>query len=184
MLLAVVITLQVFAKDGFSFITITGPGIAGEVRTTDPRLTSDFITFADFYRDKVEAPADAGEGYEINRYYIDGKREVMLDRLHYYPEIGFVFYDSIVNGESEYDGEWYAANPAIKTVFEDALPAAANVKSQSDPPDKQVQPVAPGKQVKPVASVEPFRSGMPIATLSVLVILLLLASRLRKPSLQ
>jgi hypothetical protein len=48
---------------------------------------------------------------------------IIFDRLHYYPETGFVFYDGIENGDSEYDGEWYLADPGIRTVFESALAA-------------------------------------------------------------
>jgi hypothetical protein len=129
-LLALITSVIVFAKGGFSFISIVGPGIGEEVRATDLKLTEDFFAFADFYRDRIEAPAEPGPGYEITRYYVDGKREIAFDRLHYYPSTGFVFYDGIVNGDSEYDGEWYSANPAVKTVFESTLPATGSAGAQ------------------------------------------------------
>jgi hypothetical protein len=119
---AILITsITAFAKGGFSFITITGSDLKEEIRSTDPALTEDFFTFADFYRNKTSAPADPGVGYEITRYYIEGVGEIAFDRLHYYPETGFVYYDGIVNGSSEYDGEWYTANSEIKSIFESAL---------------------------------------------------------------
>ena len=111
-----------FAKGGFAFIAITGPSLKEEIRSDDATLTEDFFTFADFSQDQTEAPTDPGVGYEITRYYVDGKREIAFDHLHYYPETGLVYYDGIVNGSSEYDGEWYTAKPEIKTVFESALP--------------------------------------------------------------
>ena len=56
------------------------------------------------------------------RYYVNGYTERPFDKLHYYPETGFVYYDGIANGgSSEYDGAWYTAQPEIKSTFEAAL---------------------------------------------------------------
>jgi hypothetical protein len=120
LLFSTLIPVSAFAKGGFDFISITGPNL-NDVRITDPALTEDFFTFADFYEARTRAPADPGEGYEVLRYYVDGNGAIAFDRLHYYPQSGFVFYDGIENGESEYDGGWYVANPEIKPVFESAL---------------------------------------------------------------
>ena len=175
-LLALITSMTVLAKGGFSFISITGPDIDEEVRATDLKLTEDFFAFADFYRDRVETPKDPGQGYEITRYYIDGKREIAFDQLHYYPMTGFVFYDGIVNGDSEYDGEWYSANPAIKTVLESVLPAA------KAPPVQQLAPVQPAPSVsQPVASLSPSQLIMLFALAAGLVVL---AMMFRKPSIQ
>lgn len=114
-------TIVAFAKGGFDFIMISGPNLKEPMRLTDPRLTADFFTFANFYENKTQAPADAGTGYEITRHYVQGVSDIVFDRLHYYPETGFVFYDGIENGESEYDGEWYIADPQIKSIWEGAL---------------------------------------------------------------
>jgi hypothetical protein len=121
LLLSLIPGVTALAKGGFDFITIAGPNLKEAVRVTDMALTEDFFTFANFYEDKTKAPADPGEGYEVLRYYVDGNREIIFDRLHYYPETGLVFYDGIENGESEYDGEWYTSNPEIKALFESAL---------------------------------------------------------------
>ena len=121
-LAALLITsVSAFAKGAFDFITITGPNLKQAVRITDTSLTTDFFTFANFYENKTKAPEGPGESYEITRYYKQGVSDVIFDRLHYYPEGGFVFYDGIENGDSEYDGEWYTANPEIKPAFEAAL---------------------------------------------------------------
>jgi len=119
------------AKGGFDFITITGPDLREAIRITDAHWTENFFMFANFYEDKTEAPADPGKGYEITRYYIDGKREIAFDRLHYYPETGFIYYDGIVNGSSEYDGKWYTAKPEVESVFETALSIRSMDKIQS-----------------------------------------------------
>lgn len=121
LLLALLTSVTVFAKGDFSFIAVTGGELTDEVRISDPALTKDFFTFADFYQNKTEAPVDPGMGYQITRYYVNGYTERAFDRLHYYPETGFVYYDGIVNGSSEYDGEWYTAQPDIKSTFETAL---------------------------------------------------------------
>lgn len=131
LLLTLITSITVAAKGSFSYITISGPNLKDEVRATDPALTDDFFAFADFYRDKAEAPANPGLGYEVTRYYVDGKREIAFDRLHYYPDAGFVYYDGIINGLSEYDGKWYTAKPEIKTIFESTLSITSLAQNQS-----------------------------------------------------
>jgi hypothetical protein len=164
LLLSLIASVRAFAKGGFDFIAISGPNLKEEVRIADPALTEGFFAFANFYEDKTEAPADPGEGYEILRYYVDGKREIIFDRLHYYPVSGFVFYDGIENGESEYDGEWYTANPEIKSIFESTLspgvgvvapvekkaliPASAQPRVEDS--SIQGQPASPGFQSLPI----------------------------------
>lgn len=141
------------AKGGFDFITITGPDLKEAVRVTDANLTEDFFTFANFYEDKAEAPADPGKGYEITRHYEQGVSNIVFDRLHYYPETGFVFYDGIENGDSEYDGEWYTANPEIKTVFESALMTpglSVGSGERKEPSTSSSQPSESIVQAKPV----------------------------------
>jgi hypothetical protein len=181
LLLSLVTSATAFAKGGFSFITISGPNIKEVVRVTDTALTTDFFTFANFYEDKMDAPVSPGEGYEITRYYIDGKREIAFDSLHYYPEAGFVFYDGIVNGESEYDGKWYTANPEIKTVFENALivqikPVTSTSQPQSVKPIEQAQPIAPVPQAQPFTTIVAVTAG--------LAVILVFAYWRRKPSIQ
>ena len=147
------------AKGSFDFITITGPDLKEAVRVTDASLTEDFFTFANFYEDKTEAPESPGKGYEITRHYVQGLSDVVFDRIHYYPETGFVFYDGIENGDSEYDGEWYTANPAIQTVFESALIAhsvSVAPAAEKEPVTSEAQPLESQTQAKPVLSNAPF----------------------------
>ncbi len=152
LLLSLITSMTAFAKGGFSFITITGPGLKESVRVTDTALTNDFFTFANFYEDRTKPPPDPGEGYEITRHYVDGKRDIIFDRLHYYPDTGFVFYDGIENGESEYDGGWYTASFDIRPLFESALFIQAEKKqplasvSQSENSAAQPSPVALDRQ--------------------------------------
>jgi len=127
MLVALLIPAAVLAKGNFSFIVIQGGGINRELRSTDPALTGDFLAFADFFSAKTDKPAKPGIGYEVIRYYSDTNGPAQaFDHLHYYPDSGYVFYDGIVNGWSEYDNKWYRAKPEIKGAFENSLPSKPN----------------------------------------------------------
>lgn len=142
LLLSLLMSVTVSAKGGFDYITITGPGLKEAVTATDPTLTEDFFTFANFYEDRTKAPADPGEGYEIIRYYKEGIGARAFDRLHYFPESGLVFYDGIENGESEYDNGWYTANPMIKRSFDSAL----SVQTAPSVPVQEREPVTAASQ--------------------------------------
>jgi hypothetical protein len=185
LLLSALSLTSAFAKGGFDYICVTGPNLKEEVRISDAALTEDFFTFSNFYKDRTEAPSDPGEGYEILRYYLEGKGAIAFDRLHYYPESGFVFYDGIVNGESEYDGEWYTAKPEIKAVFESALVAgaASRAKGITDQAGT-AQPQAETSASRP-GSVEAALRSWPVsiaAAATGLAILLVLLNGRRKPS--
>ena len=165
LLLSLLTSVTVFSKGGFDYITISGPDLKEAVLVNDIALTEDFFTFANFYEDRTEAPADPGVGYEILRYYKEGVGARAFDRLHYYPESGFVFYDGIENGESEYDGEWYIANPEIKPILEStlAVPGAAiapREKGQTFPSASQLQPEESTSRATPVPSKFPSLSTL------------------------
>lgn len=172
-LMACLTAVAVSAKGGFSFITISGGDTADVLRTSDLALTEDFFAFADFYRDRADAPVDPGVGYEITRYYVDGEREVVFDRLHYYPATGFVYYDGIVNGSSEYDRKWYAARPDIRAVFESALLGVSTnqpkaITSEKDPANQPVTPLQQPNTLFEQANAIPFiviASGLVVLTL-------------------
>ena len=184
-LFSLLISISVFAKGGFDFISITGPNLKEAVRVSDTALTEDFFTFANFYEDKTKAPADAGEGYEILRYYVDGKREIVFDRLHYYPETGFVFYDGIENGESEYDDEWYIANPETKAVFESALSAqmaSAALSEKQQPISSASQPDVSNAPSQSVPSGFPSLPVIIVLGASGITALLLFVFWRRKPA--
>ena len=173
--------LPALAKGGFDFITITGPDMKESVRINDTRLTEDFFTFANFYEEKTEAPADPGKGYEITRHYLQGNGNVIFDRLHYYPETGFVFYDGIENGHSEYDDEWYNARADIKPVFESVLAAQIEIAAaaEEDRPLSQSSGLSPARPSILQVPFLPF-----IALIAGLVIVLILAFRSRRSALR
>ena len=124
LLLLILLTTTVgtaFAKGQFSFITIAGSGLREVIKVVDPALTDDFFAFSEFFKSATEEPANPGEGYEVTRYFVDDGRDIAFDHLHYYPYTGYVYYDGLVTGWSEYDGKWYTAKAAIKDAFISAI---------------------------------------------------------------
>jgi len=168
-------SITVLAKGGFSFISITSPDLKEPVCISDRALAEDVFTFADFYRDGTEAPADPGIGYEITRYYVNGNQESAFDKLHYYPDTGFVYYDGIVNGSSEYDGKWYTAKPDIKTIFESALYNQIRLVALGNPEAAQalVPPPQSVNPIDPTQSSRAFTQPQLILSIAVSVILLI-----------
>lgn len=120
-----VLPMSALAKGGFDYVTIKGPGVTGEINVTNPALTADFFAFADFSAGEIAPPADPGQGYQVVRVYVeftDSKpKDLPFDQLHYYPYTGYVYYDGFVEGSSEYDGKWYAANPSAEAPFRNVL---------------------------------------------------------------
>ena len=189
LMLALFISITALAKGSFSFISITGPDLKEAVRLSEPVLTADFFTFADFSTAGTEAPDSPGSSYEITRYFVDGNRESAFDKLHYYADTGFVYYDGIVNGSSEYDGKWYTAKSEIKTIFETALfnqirlVALGNEESAKAvvPPPQAVNPIDPAQSRRSFAQSQVIIS---IAVTISLVMILTVALRRRKVSTQ
>ena len=186
LLLALFTFMNVLAKGSFAFISITGPDLKEAVRVSDPVLTEVF-TFADFFQDRTEAPVDPGIGYEITRYYVEGSRESAFDKLHYYPETSFVYYDGIMNGSSEYDGKWYTARPDLKTIFESALYTELRLIGlrNKDATKAMVPPPQTVDVIDPARSSRAFAQPQLIIFVAVvagLVMILALAFWRRRPS--
>jgi hypothetical protein len=124
-------SIATLAKGDFDYLTVKGPGITGEINITNPALTSDFFVFADFSKGAIDIPADPGQGYQVVRVYVetvDSKpTDHPFDQLHYYPYTGYVYYDGLVEGSSEYDGKWFAANPAANGPFRATLAERARL---------------------------------------------------------
>ncbi len=183
-LLTLMFSITVFAKGNFSFITISGADLKEPIRSTDPALIAEFFAFADFTQSLTAAPANPGVGYEITRYYIDSGSESAFDKLHYYPDTGFVYFDGLVGGSSEYDGKWYTAQTGIKEVFMKALPATTMTKPQ---PVEEVKQVQPGSISNAQAQSSPL-TLQPVFTVSILavtgLIILSIVLRRRKAAVQ
>lgn len=120
-LLILIPSISALAKGEFTYITVKGPGIMGDLTISNPALTESFMAFADFSKGAIDAPADPGEGYQIIRSFVVDNKEAPFDLLYYYPYTGFVYYDGIANGSSEYDKKWYVADPLARAPFQSAL---------------------------------------------------------------
>jgi hypothetical protein len=101
------------AKGNFAKIVITSDRLTSEIEVTDPSLLS-FFSFSDFPNARATEPS-FNEGYVVTRYFLDESGTLhAFDRLRYYPNHvgpgGFIFYEGLINGGSEYDGKWYAAS--------------------------------------------------------------------------
>ncbi len=177
-LLALTLFMRVFAKGEFSFITITGPNLQDAVRVTDRTLTSDFFAFADFYQNRAAEPASPGVAYEITRYYVENGYESVFDRLHYYPETGYVYYDGLVNGSSEYDGKWYTARADIRVPFEKVLSAELVPSIPTVPPEAVSAAVQPQTEKASAWS----SAVIPLAVVVLLAVVSTVVFWLRRPS--
>jgi hypothetical protein len=122
-LLILTLPTAALAKGGpFSYITIKGPGISETLSVTDPALL-DYFVFADFSKGGIDVPANPGEGYQVIRSFVDSETNKVQnwDLLYYYPDTGYVYYNGLINGSSEYDGKWYMAKPDVEAKFRAVL---------------------------------------------------------------
>jgi hypothetical protein len=120
------------AKGPANKIVITGPDFNGEFVLTDQEMLN-HISMAgleDFQRGILsETPSVEGEGYEMTRYFeSDPGKYRPFDVVIYYPSpengVGYVFYDGIIDGWSEYDDQWFYATPEGYETMERVLQAA------------------------------------------------------------
>lgn len=113
---------KIFAKGNFERIEVRGGGLARPVEIAEPALLG-FFSFSEFYKMEIDPPQVSGEGYEILRY--EGQGPSAWDHLRYYPNAkgtgGYVFYEGLLNGASEYDGKWYVASQAGDAAFRRVL---------------------------------------------------------------
>ncbi len=121
-LLLLTLPTAALAKGPFSYITIKGPGISETLSVTDPAML-DYFVFADFSKGGVDAPANPGDGFEVIRSFVDSETNKVQnwDLLYYYPDTGYVYYDGLINGSSEYDEKWYVASPDVEAKFRAVL---------------------------------------------------------------
>jgi hypothetical protein len=98
-------------------VTISGPGLKGEVEVTDQEILAVLSLGAieDFEHGSIPAP-NVGEGYQITRYFYDASFD--FGRLRYYPnstgERGYIFFEDgpdLVGDHSRYNGKWFYATP-------------------------------------------------------------------------
>ncbi len=119
-LLVLIPSFSALAKGDFTYITVKGPGVTSELTISNPLLIR-FVSFTDFSQNVAEAPAEPGDGYQVLRAFVVNGKEEPYDLLYYYPTSGYVYYEGMASGSSEYDKKWYVADPAAKAPFQTAL---------------------------------------------------------------
>lgn len=154
-------TSVVFAKE-LGLLTISGPGIKGEVTLDDPKAMmrleqSGFFNQTAF----VKPPENLGEGYHITAHLnLDGKMVPWVEMV-YYPtqegQPGYVHYTARLNGESlQTVDQWYILLVTPDKAFR-SLMAANNITLQSAliTAPAAVEPAMPAVKPAVAASASP-----------------------------
>ena len=117
-----------FAKE-LGLLTITGPGIKGEVSLSnhDDMMNLEQSGFFD-QTSFVKPPENLGEGYNITAHLnLDGKLVPMMEMVYYPAEEGqpgYVHYTGRLTGESiEPVDEWGQMRPAAETALREIMTA-------------------------------------------------------------
>ncbi len=154
-------TFVVFAKE-LGMLTISGPGIKGEVTLDDPKAMmrleqSGFFNQTAF----VKPPENLGEGYHITAHLnLDGKMVPWVEMV-YYPtqegQPGYVHYTARLNGESlQTVDQWYILLVTPDKAFR-SLMAANNITLQPAliTAPAAVEPAMPAVKPAVAASASP-----------------------------
>lgn len=121
-------TLQVAAKE-LALLTISGPGIQGEVSLSDPEAISKMTQIRFFDTTSfVKPPENLGQGYNLTAYLnLDGKIVPWLQMV-YYPaaegQSGYMHWTGRLNGDTMQlnpSDEWSRVPPTVSRGFRDLL---------------------------------------------------------------
>ena len=174
-------TLVVFAKE-LGLLTISGPGIKGEVTLNDPEEMMK-LEQSGFFDQAVlaKAPTGLGDGYAITAHLnLDGKVVPFVEMVYYPTEAGqpgYVHYTGRINGETlQKVDEWNILTRASDGAFR-GLMAANNITLQSaliKAPAKvaPAQPAVVEPVVAPAAAPMPAQPSYVILALVVTILVL------------
>src|SRR5688572_8269730 len=92
-------------------VTISGPGLAGEIEMTDVEALARFAEFG-FGTAQNDADSDVYDGYYVIQFHVGHEDEIVATNVyHYYPlsETGasYIYYADVINGFSTAEGQWY-----------------------------------------------------------------------------
>ena len=151
-------TSVVFAKE-LGLLTISGPGIKGEMSLNDHNAMMNLEQSGFFDQAFLsKPPTDLGEGYHITAHLnLDGKL-VPYIRMVYYPtdegQSAYVHYTGRLEGETLQDiDEWHLLNPKADGALRDLL--TANQITVQSALLKAPEAVAPAKEPVSAPAVEP-----------------------------
>jgi hypothetical protein len=165
-------TTVVFAKE-LGLLTISGPGLKGDVTLKDPEQMMNLEQSGFFDQTAfVKPPENLGEGYTITaQLNLDGTMVPFVEMV-YYPtnegEPGYVHFTGRLNGEKlQTVDQWNLLTPYADKTFR-SLMTANNITLQSAliKAPAAVEPVAPVVEAPPVAEpvVVPAATREPIQT--------------------
>ena len=173
-------TLTVFAKE-LGLLTISGPGIKGEVTLNDP---DDMMKLEQSgFFDQVgymKAPENPGQGYNITAHLnLDGKIVPFVEMVYYPAEEGkpgYVHYTGRLNGESlQTVDQWGTLQLEADTAFR-SLMAANKITLQPAvaAAPAAVEPVAPVADpvTAPTVSPMPIPASLIIPALVAIILVL------------
>lgn len=127
-LLAVLVFGVAQAKGVPERIEISIPGYYRTIVVdADEQTNLDLLGTAQFtdFTTTVKTPENLGVGFEVVRYFGDGRGYQAFDRVWYFTntagEQGYVFYFGIVNGSSDYDARWYRVSEEGEAAFWEIL---------------------------------------------------------------
>jgi hypothetical protein len=147
--LLTITTSVVFAKE-LGLLTISGPGIKGDVTLKDPDAMMNLEKSGFFDQTAfIKPPENLGEGYSITAHLnLDGKMVPFVEMV-YYPtnegEAGYVHYTGRLNGEKlQAVDQWQTLSLSADKAFR-SLMTANNITLQSAliKAPEVVEPAAP-----------------------------------------
>lgn len=154
-------TSVVLAKE-LGLLTISGPGIKGEVSLDDHEAMMD-LERSGFFDGAFLAkpPADLGEGYNITAHLnLDGELVPFIQMIYYPTEEGqsaYVHYTGRLNGKTlQTVDEWHVLNSKADGVLRDLMTAnKITVQSALVKAPAEVAPAAPAKEPVTAPAVAP-----------------------------
>ena len=156
-------TSVAFAKE-LGLLTISGPGIKGEVSLNDHDAMMDIEQSGLFQQTLMltKPPQNLGEGYNITAHLnLDGDLVPYMQMI-YYPttkgQSAYVRYTARLQGEKlQSIDEWYQLDPVADGALRSAM-TASNIAVQSalvKAPEKAPEAVAPAKEPVSAPAAEP-----------------------------
>ena len=112
------LSASALAKGPFTRIEVSGPGLGDSIQITDAE-SIEFLGMEGLmlYRESIPEPDVMAPSYQIVRFGGDQA----FDELRYHPSArggrGYVYYEGIVDGASEFDRKWFRANVCGETVL-------------------------------------------------------------------
>ena len=110
-----------------NLVILNGPGLAEDTQLDDPIFTHFLsLTLLEDVENPIEEPSELGHAYTLDRWFLDEDgRGGHFDTATYYTHpdggLGYVYYDGIHNGWSEYDEQWYQVNPISEAVMRQVI---------------------------------------------------------------